>query len=57
MSTKHNGGVRLLRRPVTTTQAELDYAQRLYELIAEIERPRSHYSYEYDPLPYKGAWD
>jgi hypothetical protein len=57
MSTKDTGGVRLLKRPVTTTQEERDYAERLYELIAEIEKPRALFTSDYDPIPYNGAWD
>jgi hypothetical protein len=57
MSNKYNSGVRLLKRPVTTTQAERDYAQRVFELAAELEKPRAFHSTEYDPIPYNGAWD
>jgi hypothetical protein len=58
MNKTDNGGVRLLHKPSATTQAERDYAQRLYELIAEMERPRSFYEHDYDPLSYNSSsWD
>jgi hypothetical protein len=58
MSHTDNGGVRLLHKPATTTQAERGYAERLYELIAEMERPRECFSSDYDPLSYNtSAWD
>jgi hypothetical protein len=58
MSKTGNGGVRLLHKPATTTQAERDYAQRLYDLIAEMERPRALFTSDYDPLSYNpSAWD
>jgi hypothetical protein len=54
---KDNGGVRLLHKPAITTQAEKDYAERIYRLIAEMEKPRALFTSDYDPLPYNGAWD
>lgn len=57
LNDEQHSGVRLLKRPAATTQAEIDYAQRLHELIADMERPCEFFSSDYDALSYNpSAW-